>query len=178
MLLLSIKGYGHEPNKAYFVVTQKASVVELQAEFPWTIRKALLSDNVGLKNATTKEEFDKAFFNYVKKYLILKNTSNESFDLLSVEELPKTGHSHGSTFLISFSGSELMSVKNELMFNLFKNQENYHEFNMGEKNVLEYSTTKKAPSFIVRETVENNFLWLGMGLLFLIIVFSIVRKAT
>ena len=178
MLLLSIKGYGHEPNKAYFVVTQKASIVEVQAEFPWTIRKALLSDNVRLKNVATKEEFDNAFFNYIKKYLILKNTSNKAFDLLSVKKLPKIGHSHGSTFLISFSGSELMSVKNELMFNLFENQENYHEFNIGEKNVQEYSTTKKEPSFIVKQTVKNNFLWLGMGLLFLIIVFSIVRKAT
>jgi len=178
LLLLSVKMYGHEPNEAYFVITQEASIVQVQAEFPWTIRKALLNDDVSLKKATSKEEFDKAFFNYIKKNLILKGISGQSFDLLSVEELPKTGHNHGSTFLISFSGSELMSVKNELMFNLYENQQNYHEFNMGEKNIQEYSTTKKEPYFVVRVTPENNFLWLGMGLIFLIVVFSIVKKAT
>jgi len=49
---------------------------------------------------------------------------------------------------------------------------------MGEKNIQEYSTTKKEPYFVVRVTPENNFLWLGMGLIFLIVVFSIVKKAT
>jgi len=178
-VLLCVKGYGrHEPNEAYFIIIQKEAIVQIQAEFPWTIRKALLNEDASLKNATSKEEFDKAFFNYIKKHLILKDTSNKELDLLSVEELPKTGHNHGGTFLISFSGNEFKSVKNELMFNLYKNQQNHHEFSVSKKNKLEFSTTKIVPSFMVTEKFEISCFWLGMGLFFLIVVFIIIKKST
>lgn len=43
IMILSISnGFAHDANKAFFKIQQKGNVIEVQAEFPWSIRNAIL----------------------------------------------------------------------------------------------------------------------------------------
>lgn len=175
---VSLTGWAHEPNEAYFVIKNSATTIKVEAEFPWTIRKALLQFDESLASATTKTTFNEAFFSYVKKNLVLLDATNK-LKLLSIKELPRTGHSHGSRFLIVFQGNQFQSVQNELMFNLYENQQNHHEVTVKENVVNDYITTKNTPIFELTEINNKALIWGSIGVFLLIgIVVLIVRKAT
>ncbi len=42
LCLYSTCGFAHDANKAFFKIQQKGNVIEVQAEFPWSIRNAIL----------------------------------------------------------------------------------------------------------------------------------------
>ena len=42
LLWASASALGHSPNKAFFVISSEASGIVVDAEFPWTIRQAVI----------------------------------------------------------------------------------------------------------------------------------------
>src|SRR6056300_1147084 len=96
------------------------------AEFPWTIRKALLQFDPKLAETKNKEDFDKALFLYVKTNFLLKNQEGLEIELVKVKELVLREHSHQSNFEFYFDGPEFREVQNTLLFNLSSEHKNYH----------------------------------------------------
>lgn len=47
-IIVSFFAKTHEPDKAFFEVAQKEDWVEIKAEFPWTVRDALLNPHYAL----------------------------------------------------------------------------------------------------------------------------------
>lgn len=55
-------GYAHDVQEAIFNIKTNENRTEVKAEFPWTIRKALLTAYPELENNTNQITFDKSFF--------------------------------------------------------------------------------------------------------------------
>ena len=149
----------HETDKAYFKVEQKQETVEISAEFPWTIRNAFLLFNPALERATTQEEFDVAFAEYIRKNLMLTNVSGHQLELQEVKIIPLDGHTHQSSYLITFKGSSLGKVTNTIMFNLAETQENIHTFYLEEERRF-FKTSVNSPAFnLFTQAKVNSWLW-------------------
>jgi len=126
-LVLSYASFAHEPNEAFFEITQKGNTTEVIAEFPWTLRNALIEFYPSLETANSKSDFESVFIKYIKANFILTGINGKDFKFVEFEELPNDGHSHQGKYLIVFSGNDLSIVTNTLLFNMYDNQKNHHK---------------------------------------------------
>ena len=166
--------FAHESNRSFFKIEQKETNVEVMAEFPWTIRNALLLFSPELKKSKSKKEFDAAFFKYINANFILTAANGTQLILQSVKEIRNEGHSHQNNFSFTFEGASYTKVSNSISFNLENNQVNFHKINLNGE-ILEYKTTKEDSSFEVpsKQTIATNFLWV---LMFLTIPATILKR--
>lgn len=163
--------FAHEVNVAYFNFTIKENRIEVEAEFPWTMRNTLLDFNPQLEHSTDKQDFEKTFVEYIKKNLVLKDQNGTVLELVQVRELPKKGHSHQNNYLLEFNGRNLDEVTNTFMFNLYKNQVNYNNVEI-ENMSKTYKTRPNATSFSIKKTSQISYWYLSL----LIIPCAIVVK--
>jgi len=143
----------HETNEAFFVITQKENTIEIKAEFPWTMRNALIAHNPSLENTASKKDFEQTFMEYIKANLILKNKSGELLQFQNYKELDNNGHSNQNSYLIVFNGSDLFEVTNTIMFNVYDNQVNYNKLAISKKT---YKTSKATNHFNVNQKMESG----------------------
>jgi hypothetical protein len=157
----SAYGYAHESNEAFFNIVQKQNTIEIQAEFPWTMRGALIAFNPELKAASNKEAFEKTFVEYMKFNLIFTNELGERLDYSGYREMDNNGHSHQNNYLLIFNGNRFSQVTNTTMFNIYDNQVNYHTLI---KNDEEYTfvTNQGQPSFELPKHDSMNYWWVFM----------------
>lgn len=143
----------HETNEAFFIITQKENTIEIKAEFPWTMRNALIAYNPSLENTAGKKDFEQTFMEYIKENLILKNKSGELLQFQNYKELDNNGHSNQNSYLIVFNGSDLFEVTNTIMFNVYDNQVNYNKLAISKKT---YKTSKATNHFNVNQKMESG----------------------
>ena len=127
--LLSSTSFGHESDEAFFQIRVTDSTVEVEAEFPWTLRKALMNFNPSLARAKHKNEFEKTFTRYLKANLMLKDHLGKRLPYMHFIPVANDGHSHQSKYLITYAGTNPWKITNTLLFNVNKNQVNHHFFN-------------------------------------------------
>lgn len=125
-ILLGSNLYAHKTNEAFFRVTQKESVIEIETEFPWTLRNALLNFRPELERASNKLEYEKAFIDYLKGNLVLTDSQGNVLEFMKFEQMENMGHSHQNNYRITYMGTSFERIKNTIMFNIFDNQVNYH----------------------------------------------------
>ena len=154
MCLFLNYGFAHDANKAFFKIEQKRDVVEVRAEFPWSIRSAVLIAFPELEYSEKQEDFDTALFSYLNDNLIITN-GDEKLSLLSVVKSISQGHSHQTNYILTFKGNHFNKVTNTIMCNLKKSQSNYHEL-LFETKSIEYITTNTATRFVVNSKLESN----------------------
>ena len=147
--------FSHDANKAFFNIQQKGNLVEVKSEFPWSIRNALLEANPELENSKSKADFDAAFFDYVKTNFELRN-GNSILKLIAVEEVLHNEHSHANAFVFLFEGIAFDTIKNTLMFNAYKDQENYHDVLIDDEH-LKFITSTDASIVVVQSISEGSF---------------------
>lgn len=142
--------HAHDANKAFFkIVEEEDTKVIVEAEFPWSIRNALIEYNPALKFARDKAEFESTLFDYLESNMVLQGNSGKNFDLISVEEYPVEGHSHQVVYRAIYNGLNLQSLSNTIMFDLYDNQKNYHVVTISEGTNYEFVTSAKFPSYII-----------------------------
>ena len=139
----------HNTKEAFFTIEKREDQIHVLAEFPWTVRKALLHYDPNLERAKEKEAFQKSFYNYVKRNFLLKNQKGKPLELVSVEEVSHQGHSHQSNFKFRFQGTQFIEVHNELLFNIAAKQKNYHTILIDGKS-FEGITSANTPNFILK----------------------------
>lgn len=154
LFLNTFYSFSHDIENVVYRITLVENTVAIEAEFPWTIRNALLEFQPNLENATSKKDFDDALFRFVKRNLILTDRNSEILDLISITPLPRKEHSHGNEFLLLFEGSDLKEIKNTLLFEYQNKQKNIHK--LGGQTFI---TTINAPSFIISIPSKNKYLW-------------------
>ena len=147
-LFFSSKTYTHNSKEAFFTMETQNNQIYVLAEFPWTIRKALLQFDPKLAETKNKEDFDKALFLYVKTNFLLKNQEGFEIQLVKIKELDLREHSHQSNFEFYFDGPEFREVQNTLLFNLSSEHKNYHTILLKGKTIKK-TTLYKASSFFV-----------------------------
>jgi len=162
LLIFPINIWAHDGYNAYFNIEQIEGRVIIHAELPWTIRNALLIFSPKLEKSKSKEEFEKAFFIYVKSNLILTDFNGINLDLISVYEVKKNNHSHQTNYIITYKGI-LHQVQNSILFNVNSNQINHHTFENSASKLI-FKTTNNQHIFTFKENrFENqykNYLWL------------------
>lgn len=139
-----ISSYAHNANEAYFWYTTKDNTIEVEAEFPWSIRNALLQFEPSLRSSKSKVELDTALKTYLKANLKLKDCWGKELPLLSVKAIKRNGHSHQNNYLLQFNGSHFSQVENTVMLNLYEAQLNYNFFKITSGEELTKVTGKDA----------------------------------
>ena len=168
--------YAHEPNRAFFEIAVESNEVVVKAEFPWTIREALMQYDSNFKNAKTKSEILKILFSYVNDNFKIKTLNDIQFQLLEVIELPNSGHTHGSEYKFIFKGKAANEIQNTLLFNLYENQFNHHEVSLNGKSKKEYKTVKEKPNFILKPVVKKSYTLWFLGIVIVGVIVWIVKK--
>ena len=176
---ISTIGFGHETNKAFFEIIQKDSIVEFHCEFPWTIRNALIEFDTSLENSKSKKDFENAFMKYIKENLTPSNSDGINLKFVGFTEVKNEGHSHANKYLITFKGSDIKTLKNTIMFNIFNNQENYHNYKSNNRD-FSFSTKNAKPNVNLNiEESEMSRFWMLLGLIPLLwLAFKLTRKKT
>lgn len=165
LFTISTNGFGHETNKAFFEILHQDSIIEVHCEFPWTIRNSLMAFDTSLEYAKNKKDFEKAFYKYIKKNLILSNAKGENLELLGFTEIKKNNHFHAHNYLITFMGTDIKTLKNTIMFNVFNHQENYHTYKSDNRD-FSFSTENDTPTVNLNEKeLEFSMLWVLLGLI-------------
>ena len=148
----------HEPNVAFFKYVETETTIEVHAEFPWTLRNALLKFNPDLEHATSREEFEQALLSYIKRHLVLQNENGEGLQLIEIKTVQNKQHSHQNNFVLIFQGIGLKQVTNSIMFDLNENQSNYNTFESLTSKTT-FKTTKTNRGFILERNHFFNYLY-------------------
>ena len=174
MLLLSKIAWAHEVNEAFFKFSLKENSVEVQAEFPWTMRNALIQFNPRLQKAANKQDFEDTFVEYIKKNLVLKDKNGKILPFLDFSEQRDLGHSHQNNYLIRFEGNNPFEVSNTMMFNLYANQINHStvSINSEEKS---FKTKYASPTFTLGE--KKSYPYFYFLILLVPILIFVLRAA-
>ena len=169
LFFISFWCYGHDPNTVSYTLTPTEETTEIVASFPWTIRNALIDFRPQLKEAKTKLDFEKAFFDYTKQHLVLVNIEGEKMKLLKIKPIENQTHTHGNDFKLIYEGTQVKKITNTLLFNTQHEHRNIHFVN-NERLV----TTKNNPDIYLKtDTKTTSFLWLlciPFGIVFFLIV--------
>ena len=173
ILCFPIMGFAHQADEAYFNISTQDSFIEIVSELPWTIRNSLIKFAPYLDKAKTKQEFLDAFFQYIKKNIILEDEEGHVLQLLKIQELPQNGFTHQSDFLIQFKGSHFQRMTNTVLFNLFPNQKNYHVYNSG-KTKMEFVLSQQQKSYILNLSKNSNFFSYKLILVIASVVFILL----
>jgi len=143
LLLFSSGLYAHKTNEAFFRIVPKESVIEVETDFPWTLRNALLKFRPELKNDSDRSEFQIAFIDYLKANLKLIDSNGEFLEFVKFEEINNLGNSHQNSYIITYKGTAFEKIENTLLFNIFNNQVNYHRITLdGTKTIFKTSNAK------------------------------------
>lgn len=161
----------HAPDEAFYTIRSIDDTVVVRAEFPWTIRNALLNAYPELENAKTKKAFTDAFYTYIRRNFQLKNDENELLPLVKGRELLQNGHSHQTTFLLFFKGVPI-TLTNTTMFELYEQQKNTHTIlhdQLKEHAVTSVSQPTISLPFSKSKSLDDRF-YLFMALIFLVLI--------
>lgn len=134
------------------------------AEFPWSIRNAVLNKHPEIKSSKKQIDFDLALNKYIEKNLILKNKTGTPLKLNTITPIETNGHSHQNTFKIEYIGSKAISINNTILFDLYSTQKNTHKY--GSDN---FTTTLKNPHYLIK---DRNPVPLQYSIAALILVFA------
>uniref|UniRef100_UPI0025FFF722 hypothetical protein n=1 Tax=Winogradskyella sp. TaxID=1883156 RepID=UPI0025FFF722 len=63
--LFVTNGFAHDANKSFFKIRQNGEFVEIEAEFPWSIRNAMLDIFPELESSKNQKDFENTFFKYI-----------------------------------------------------------------------------------------------------------------
>lgn len=167
---ICVSGYAHETNEAFFKISEKENTIEVQAEFPWTMRNALMAFNPSLENSTNKKDFENTFIEYIKTNLILKDKNGNLLKYKEYKELETNGHSHQNNYLIIFKGNNLSEITNTVMFNIYGNQVNYNTITVNSIQKI-FKTKKGFTHFKLIESKDTKYWYLLFILLLIAYIF-------
>ncbi|MEK9612876.1 MAG: hypothetical protein VW080_02990 [Flavobacteriaceae bacterium] len=117
--------FGHDSRFAFFKITSEQNTTQVEAEFPWLLRNALLKFEPGLKYAKQKNEFLEAFEKYINFHLILKDENHNRMPLISISEI-KDESKHPGVYLLVFNGINPSWIYNQLLIDVAPNHKNLH----------------------------------------------------
>lgn len=169
--------YAHDANKAYFDIEFKNDTTYVLAEFPWTIRNALITYDTSFTAAKTAEAISDIVFKYVVDNFKLYDSNDNQLHLKEVTLLKNTSHSHATNYKFVFEGADVVKVENTLLFNVAKSQENYHILEDEDLVKQKVVTKSSAPFFIVKEEKSNKTIFYTLVfLLVVVILFFVVNR--
>lgn len=179
--ILSVtKGYSHDTHVAFFEIREIDSLaININADFPWTLRDALIQYDSILLSDRREETWETSFARYVSQHLIIYDINHRQLRLLSIENLRTRDRGHSVQYQFQFEKGIIRKIENRLMFNINLNQTNYHSIFTSGTNIV-FTTNLHAPNFILENQKALNLvaiIWIFGGIfLSLLLVVTILLK--
>lgn len=168
--------HAHSATEAYFTIHQTSHGIQVDAEFPWTIRNALLTERPDLENSVDETSFEQAFFDYIQSHFILTDANATVLPLIEVNKIQPNGHSHHANYTFVFKGHVFSKVSNTILFNISTKQKNIHTV-VGSQKEIAYITTHNRPNFeVARSAQQLTYKTLILILVVMGILFWVKRK--
>lgn len=178
LMFVGLKSRAHDANKAYFNLSIEQNQIMVDAEFPWTIRNALLSYDPQLEFQSDQHTFNNRFKDYVTENFKIEDNSGEPLNLLQVEILQKDGHSHQVNYQFIFEKGLVKKISNSLMFNLQNNQINVHTITINGESII-FETKAETSTFEI-EPSSNNLLLVyaavGISSVLFLVIYKIFKR--
>ena len=171
----ALNTFAHDAKVAFFTYSSLGKSLVVDAEFPWSIRNALLTFRPEIETSKDKTDFEKAMFDYVAENLIIKDANYKTIKLLNVFLTENFGHSHQVSFQFIYESNSIFEVTNTLLFNQSNKQINHNTIQLdgAEKS---FSTTVNHPDFKVDQASYKFFYWSVLILLLSAILIVLYKK--
>ena len=164
----------HSPNEAHFSIYEDELNLLVDAEFPWTISKAVFLYDSSLNLNPSHENIHESLLSYVKENFIILNLSGDTIELKEVVNLQNQGHHEKYQFI--FQKGEVSLLRNTLMFNFSDKQKNYHTFTLEDLR-KEFQLDKLHPEFLIQEKKPVSFVpFLGLIVVMTALLVIFLRK--
>lgn len=168
-------GLAHNPHECFFDIKIEKQNFTITAEFPWTLRNALIQQTPALKNAKSNIDFEIAFEQYLMANLILKNNNGQQLPFKGFKTLDNSGHSHQNSYVLQYEGSDVKYITNTIMFDISDKQVNYHSLVVdGQQKTFE--TYVGHNSFMIDDIHDNDNWYINFAVLTVGILGCIVYK--
>lgn len=166
--LVTLTGFAHQHNQAYFDITVNDGTTTVKATFPWSIRDALIELNPDLDSAASKEDFQITLQAYIRKKLVFYQ-GDRQLDLTKVKVLPKEDHHEQYQF--KYLGNAT-AIENSILITKNKKHVNYHVLHIqGEKITFKLNHEKKHFSWATPKNDSKDG-WDYLQLVSIIAVFA------
>lgn len=167
LFLFFVEVSAHNSKEAFFAVQFYEKYIEVEAEFPWTLRNALIDFAPELNNATHKQQFRAVFESYVKANFLVYDNDKKPLELNRIKTVQANGHSHQINYIFEFKGRSVTEIKNTMLFNISEKQRNYHTILLHGKK-RKYLSSFSNPSFLIQQQKTVNFFELLLVLSFIL----------
>ena len=185
MSIISWSSYAHAPNEAFFEFFESDKQLLIKAEFPWTIREALLAARPELKEAQTTEEMTAGLLSYLQEHIEVRNEQNQRIRIQSIKAAPNTnGHGHGSVYMLLLGENQwISSIKNTCMFEAYSDQTNFHSIEAGTTK-LKFVTNKEKAKYTIQTNFSTTkqqdfsitYILIGIGSIVSLLIIALWRK--
>ena len=163
----------HEANGAYFEFNINGAELKIKAEFPSTLRPALLNKFPELKENFSKDDFDLSLFRYLSDNIKIWKL-RKLLELKKVTALEQT-NSQSAVYELQYNNdarSGAINITNTCLFEIFENQKNYHNVIMPGLKQPEFTTEFSHPDFLILSRPNKlvsawiipvvMFIWFGL----------------
>jgi hypothetical protein len=121
--------------------------LEVEFEFPWTIRNAVLDFDSSLISSQSKSEMLQGVKRYLRHYFVIENEAGENLKITKLQER-SNGSSHHYIIMATYSNNNtVQKIDNHLMHNISKEHVSYHYFKP-KTNSPEWKTTYDKPRIV------------------------------
>ena len=147
----------HEAHQAFFEIQEtELKEINIWADFPWTLRDALIQFDSTLLTDKQEVVWSSAFERYVIQNFRVNNTNGNTLKFLSIEELANTHSGHSIRYNFKLEWGIIGEIENRLMFNVNGNQENYHKI-IRKDGSVEFVTNRDSPNYLFKENHNSYF---------------------
>lgn len=147
----------HDAHQAFFGIREtELKLINIKADFPWTLREALIQFDSNLLVDKQEEVWRSALERYIIQNFIVYNSNGIPLKFLSIEESTSSHGGHAIQYNFSLEWGEIGEIENRLMFNINEDQENYHKIS-GNQGDIEFVTTTNNPNYIFDQSKKTIF---------------------
>lgn len=173
LISLIIPAFSHDADVAFFDIQQiNSREIYIYADFPWTLRDALIQFDSSLLTDKRKGNWKTVFAEYVALRLRIYDSNHQQIKLLEIEDVPNEHSGHAIQYIFRFEGGTIREIDNQLMFNINEDQKNYHKL-IKEHDSIEFVTSLTSPNFKLNQPAYLKYY---LTLLVLLTIFLSLLK--
>ncbi|WP_421752447.1 hypothetical protein [Croceimicrobium sp.] len=178
LVLLGIqKARAHDPDRAFFTIYFESTAIRMEAEVPWTFRKAVSQAFPEAMLSKDSLLIAEAFELYLRNSIQLFDQENQVLNLLKWRTLPAEGHQHSGHFELLFEKGKMARLENHCMLELYEDQENQHFIPQWD---LSFNTNRQMPNYQFDadqySSLLNSWLFVALAFAFSLILGLQIRR--
>lgn len=175
---LNFQCLAHSGKQAHFKI-EKSDSIYVTAEFPWTLRNALIEFDSTLIAARNQSEFHHAFYKYFPQNFQLLGIDKELIIPSRISLIPpkQSTHSHSVSYLIVYPNVEINCIKNKVMLSYNSSHTNFNSLQLQGK-IKQFETNKNLQQFCLQEPKTESSIPIKLLMALGVLLGFIIYKKT